>query len=127
MLQQARHRIKTCYGVLQPVYGNEDANDPIAGIGQGNGLGPSLWWLISTIIIKCCKRKGHGTTFTTPISKRVVSLLGFVFVDDADVVTAANNAYQSGGEMIQKMQALMIDWCGCICATSGLIVPVKTR
>ena len=43
VLQQARHSIKTGYGVLKPVYGNEDANNPIAGIGQGNGLGPSLW------------------------------------------------------------------------------------
>ena len=28
--------------------------------------------------------------------------------------------------MIQKMQALMIDWCGYVCATGGLIAPAKT-
>ena len=127
VLQQARHRIKIGYGVLQPVYGNEDVNNPIAGNGQVNGLGTSLWCLISTIIIKCCKRKGHGTTIKTPISKIIVSLLGFDFVDDADLVTAANNAYQSDGEMIQKMQALMINWCGCIRATGGLIAATKSR
>ena len=54
-------------------------------------------------------------------------LLGFAFVDDADLVTAANNAYTSGVEMIQKMQALMTEWCGCICTTGGLIAPAKTR
>ena len=63
----------------------------------------------------------------TPISSRTVSLLGFAFVDDADLVTVANNAYQSGTEMIQKMQALMADWCGCIRATDGFIAPTKTR
>ena len=94
VLQQACHRNKTYSGVSRPVYGNEDANNPIAGIGQDNGLGPSLWCLISTIIIKCCKRKGHGTIIITPISKRTVSLLGFAFVNDADLVTAANNVYQ---------------------------------
>ena len=77
VLKQARHSIKTNYGVSKPVYGNEDENKPIAGIGQGNGLGPSLWCLTSTIIIKTCKRKGHRTTITTPISKKIVSLLGF--------------------------------------------------
>ena len=29
--------------------------------------------------------------------------------------------------MIQKMQAHMIDWCGCIRVTDGLIIPAKTR
>ena len=29
--------------------------------------------------------------------------------------------------MIQKMQTLMIDWCGYICATCGLIALMKTR
>ena len=109
VLEQARHSIKTGYGVLKPVYGNKNANNLIASIGQGNGIGPSLWCLISNIIINCCKRKGHGTKIITPISKRTVSLLGFAFVDDADLVSAAKNAYQSGAEMIQKMQAHMTD------------------
>ena len=126
MLQQARHCIKTGYGVSRLVYWNEDTNEPIAGIGQGNGLGPSLCCLISTIIIKNCKRKDHGTTITTPNLKRIVSLFGFAFVDDADLVTAANNAYKSGTEMIQKMQALMTKCCGCICLTGGFIAPTKT-
>ena len=36
VLQQASHTIKTRYGVSQPVYGNEDENEPITGIIQGN-------------------------------------------------------------------------------------------
>ena len=108
-LQQARHSIKTGYDVSQPVCGNKDEDKPIAGIGQGNGLGFSLWCLFNTIIIKPYKRKGHGTIITTPISKKEVFLLGFVFVGDADLVTVANNAYTSDVEMIQKIQALMTD------------------
>ena len=127
VIQQACHCIKTGCGVSCPVYGNEDENEPIAGICQGNGSGPSLWCLISTIIIKNCKRKGHGTTITTPISKKIVSVLGFAFFNDADLVTVVNNAYKSGAEMIQKMQALMTEWCGCIRTTGRLIAPAKTR
>ena len=94
VLQQVHHCIKTGYGVSWPVYENEDINKPITGIGQGNGLSSSLWYPISTIIIKNCKRKGHGTTITTPVPKRIVSLLGFTFFDNTDLVTAANNAYK---------------------------------
>ena len=68
VLQRAKHSIKTGYGVSAPVYSNEDS--AIAGIGQGNGLGPALWALISTIIIKMCKAKGHGMTIVTSISKK---------------------------------------------------------
>ena len=48
-LQQAKHHIKTGFGRSEAVYGNEDAS--LSGIGQGNGLGPTLWAIISTTII----------------------------------------------------------------------------
>ena len=114
VLQRARHSIKTGYGVSEPVYGNEDEYKAITGIGQGNGLGPSLWCLISTILIKMCKMKRHATTIITAISKTVVSFLGFAFVDNADLVTAADNAHTSGETIIKRMQALMTYWCGGI-------------
>ena len=98
----------------------------MGGIGQGNGIGPSLWCLISTIIFSCCRRKGHVTSITTPLSNTMISLLGFAFVDDADLVSVANNLYQTATDMIAKMQALMTDWCGCIRATGGFIAPAKT-
>ena len=82
---------------------------------------------MSSVVIKTCKRKGHGTTFITPISKKIASLLGFAFVDDADLVTAARNACTSSAEMIQKMKAFMTEWCECIRATGGYIAPAKTR
>ena len=114
VLQRASHSIKTGYGVSKSVYGNDDPNNPMGGIGQGNGIGPSLWCLISTIIFSCCQRKGHVPSITTPLSNTMISLLGFAFVDDADLVSVAKNLYQTATEMITKMQALVTDWCGCI-------------
>ena len=96
--QKARHNNKTSYGVSKPIYSNKDK--AIAGINQENGLEPSLWCLINTSLIKMCKMKRHGTTIITAISRTVVSLIGFAFVDDADLVTATNNAYTFDEEMI---------------------------
>ena len=107
VLQQGRHCIKTGFGLSKPVYGNEDPQNPISGIGQGNGMGPSLWCLISSIIFKDCKRRGHCTTIITAITRKVCSLLGFAFVDDADLTMAASDAQTSSTEMIHRMQALM--------------------
>ena len=54
--------------------------------------------------------KGYTTTIITAISKTVVSFLGFAFVDDADLATAAENTHTSGSTMIKQMQALMTCW-----------------
>ena len=57
----------------------------------------------------------------------VISLIGFTFVDDADLMTAANNAHTSGETMFEKMQSLMTNWCSEVRATGDLIAPTKTR
>ena len=100
VLQKAKHKIKTGYGVSAPVYGNEEST--ISGIGQGNGLWPALWALVSSVIIKMCKAKGYGMKVTTPISKEDLSILGFAFVDDADIVLSANDVHTTGATMITR-------------------------
>ena len=82
---------------------------------------------MSSVVIKDCKQNGHGTTINTAISRKIATLLGFAFVDDADLITTASNAHTSGTEMIHNMQALMTHWCGCVRDTGGSITPIKTR
>ena len=71
--------------------------------------------------------KGHGTIIITVITKTVVSLIESTFVDDTDLVTAANNAPTSGETIIKQRQALITDWCDRIRTTGGLIAQTKTR
>ena len=97
VLQKAKHKIKTGYGVSDPVYGNEEPT--ISGIGQGNGLGPALWTLISSIIINKCKAKGHNMKVITPISEEDVSHLSFAFIDNADLMAGADDVYTTGTNM----------------------------
>ena len=108
-----------------PVYGDEAT--AISGIGQGNGLGPALWALISSIVFKMCKARGHGMNLLTPISKNIISFMGFAFVDDADLIAGAEDVNTSGATMIARFQAMMTCWNGGIRATGGLIAPEKTR
>ena len=73
---------------------------PIVGSGQKKYLGPALRALISYFINKTYKAKGYGMTVITVISKQTISLLGFSFVDDADLVSSAEDVYTSGTTMI---------------------------
>ena len=54
----------------------------------------------NSITIKMCKVRGHGMNVTTPISKQEVSLLGFEFVNNVDLIYCANNVYTTGTTMI---------------------------
>ena len=105
LLQKAKHKIKTGYGVSNPVYGEEET--AISDIGQGNVLSPVLWALISSIIFKICKVRGHGMNMTTAISKQEISFMGFAFVDDADFVAGAKDGNIPGATMIARLRARM--------------------
>ena len=82
-LQKSVHHIKTGFGRSGPVYGNELI--PLSGIGQGNGLGPTLWALISSKLFLMMERAGHGVRLTSALTNAVISLVGFAFVDDTDL------------------------------------------
>lgn len=125
VFQKSQQKIKTGYSVSNPVYSKEDL--VIVGYGQGNGFGPAIWALISFIIIKMCKTKRYGKTVTTPISIQEISLLGFTFVDDVDLISGANNIHTTSTTMIARFQALMTCWNSGTRATSGLIAPKNTQ
>ena len=125
VIQKAMHSIKTGYGVSDHVYGNKII--PLAGCGQGNGLGPTLWALISSVVIDMCKEAGHDIEIATAITKMILSLMGFAFVDNADLAQAAPDQDTSKAEMINDFQEFMERWEGGIRASGGAICQNKTK
>ena len=59
-LQWAHHHISTGFGCSQAVYGDELV--PLSGVSQGNGIGPSLWVLISTKILDAMRHTSPSVT-----------------------------------------------------------------
>ena len=92
--KKAKHHIKTGLGRSEAVYGDEPV--PIMGIGQGNGLGPTLWCLISTILLRMMQQAGHGVSMISALSLYLLQLVGFAFVDDTDLFCAGKTATTSG-------------------------------
>ena len=80
---------------------------PLAGCGQGNGLGPTLWALVSSAVIKMCKKAKHRIEIANTITKMILSLMGFTFVNNTDLAQAAANQDTSREEIIDKFQEFM--------------------
>ena len=74
---------KIGYGIASPVY--NDNFIPLAGCGKINGLGPTLWALISMVILSMCKKAVHRMKFLTSITKLPIYFMGYLFVDDANI------------------------------------------
>jgi len=49
-IHSMQHHICTAYSDLQQVASRKTWNMPIAGIGQGNGVGPPIWAAVSSLI-----------------------------------------------------------------------------
>jgi hypothetical protein len=123
-LQKAVHHIKTGFGRSGPVYGNEVI--PISGIGQGNGMGPTLWALISSKLLLMMHTAGHGVRITSALTNTIISLVGFAFVDDTDLFCAGSTSTTTGAALAADFQEALDRWSGGLRATGGALAPTKS-
>jgi hypothetical protein len=57
------HTVLTVYGNSQNTYGGPLWLVPVQGIFQGNGVGPMLWAVVSTPVLKVMQNEGFSTFF----------------------------------------------------------------
>ena len=123
--QTTDHHIKTGYGRSDKAYGNNDKPEPHQGIGQGNGLGPTLWALLSFILIKNMKRHGHGVKLRSALTLSLVSIVCFAFVDDTDLVISGKSLLSTGEEVCEEFQPAVDRWSRSLIVSGGALCPLK--
>lgn len=67
-------------------YGGDKWTNPMHGVGQGNGVGPAIWAVLSTPILNFVQSKGFGCKLISPISQRYTKFVGYAFVNDMDLI-----------------------------------------
>jgi hypothetical protein len=124
-LQKSAHHVSTAFGVSTRHYGSKRST-PMQGVGQGNGAGPCIWAVISTVLIMAMASKGHGFNMLSALSSVLISFVCYAFVDDTDLVHTAQSTAVSGEVVIDEMQGILDRWAGLLRATGGALVPKKS-
>ena len=81
--------IRTTFGDSSSSYGGLQ-NISFQGGCQGNGACPALLLIISMYLVLLMKEEGHTLVIHSPLSGIILLLVGFLFVDDTDLVVMGN-------------------------------------
>ena len=122
-LQAAHHRVRTAFGVSDNGYG--PTKKTLQGLGQGNGFALAGWAMISSAIIAELKKTGFGLDVLLVITKEHMAFSCYAFVDDADLIHAAQNTTIMGEEIVEQMQKGVDTWEQNCAFTGGSIRPEK--
>jgi len=122
-LANLRHHICTTYGDSNCYQGQENWEESVVGIGQGNGAGPQIWVAVSSPLFDILQQKGFVATFICTLSREHRALAGFTFIDDTNLIVTST--MHQTNEVIQQMNNMLTIWNGLLNATGGALVPDK--
>ena len=102
VLEKAKYHVKTQLGVSTDFY-QTNANRKIHGPGQGGKSSPSIWTIISCLLMKCMRAKSDGARFFDPYREIVIHKISSGFVDD--ITHLVNSFLQSlqGDDSLQEL------------------------
>jgi hypothetical protein len=94
------------------------------GAGQGNGAGPQMWAVISAVLFLAMHMEGFSTTFCQKMTSRFLSLTGFMYVDDMDLICISDEA--DSNEINEELQLMLGYWNKLVRVTGGALEPNKS-
>ena len=125
VIQKMIHRIRTAFGDSELTYGGESIGDwknyP-QGILQGNTAGPDIWSALSSVVFEILHKRGFGCEIISSISKQLLVLVGFAYVDDCDLMHKGRNPC----EVLTSMQNLINSWGSLMEVTGGALCTDKS-
>jgi len=87
-IQNLVHNVRTIYGDSVLFFLAAEGDKAIQGCGQGNGAGPPMWTMMSSVVLDMLRAAGFGIKFESALSRKETNFAGYAFVDDTDLVTA---------------------------------------
>ena len=75
-------------------------------------MGPTLWAIISTVLLELMDDEGHGVQLISALTTLIISLTGFAFVDDTDLFNSGKYPNTTGEEIAHSFQRALDTWSG---------------
>ena len=122
-IQSMNYYLRTTFGDSQSSYGGKQ-DVPFQGTCQGNGASPALWLMVSMYLVLLGRLEGHVSTFKAAYTGISVILLGFLFVDDTDLVILGEKG-EDVNKVIERLQAAIKFWNGILRVSGGALAPSK--
>ena len=118
-IQSMEFFIRTTFGESPSSYGGVQ-DVPFQGSCQGNGASPALWLILSMYLVLLYKENGHSSKCRTAYSGVIFSIMGFLFVDDTDLVIFGAPS-ESMSAIRQRLQQSIFFWNGMLQVTGGAL------
>jgi hypothetical protein len=96
------------------------------GLNQGNRAAPPCWTLVSSILVRIQRAKGHVATVIAPIAKIMTRIVGLLYVDDTDLFVLDRIIVVTREQLQQRSQASLTDWGLALIGTGGGAKPEKS-
>ena len=125
-IQQMTHYIRTAFGDSSLTYGYNEAEPILMGLLQGNGAAGTGWQGVASMVVSMMKSEGFGLQAWGPISKAVLDLISFQYVDDATIAHSGPSNDTTGETILASMQEVIDHWEGALRTSGGAIAHDKS-
>lgn len=105
-------------------YMGEDLARRMHGLNQGSKAALQNWLLISSILVKMQRARGHVAKVITPITKVISTIVGSLYVDDT-ILFVLREDILTRGDLLNEAQAALTDWGGSLIASGGSCKSIK--
>ena len=117
--------MRTAYGDSSKTYGGiGNYSLPVMGAGQGNGVGPQMWAVLSAVLFLAMHMEGLSTQFCQKMTAEFISLTGFMYVDDMDLICIHDTT--DGNILTEELQLMLSYWNKLVRVTGGALEPSKS-
>ncbi len=102
VIQRMKYFVRIGYGESTSYYGGRRIT-PYKGTCQGNGASPTYWLIITMIMVLLMHKKGHALELKFPLTNEELHCMGFIFVDDTDLIVIAKEN-ESVDDVMRRQQ-----------------------
>ena len=130
-IQNMNFSVRTAFGYSKTAYGGDTwsvpLNPPPQGLVQGDVTAPAIWDIVSTPLLKCLRKAGHGAAFKFFISGNATTLVEYYFVDDSKIIQVAPLPNTPTEDTVKLAQEGLNIFAGEVRETEGQVSVQKNK